>query len=154
MRVERASLRRLGVAFAATVVHLVAALAAPTFLGQESSSYRHERLTLAHEHLRALNADIEALTEQYDAFVRTRQEVTHSYVGYEIPITGLRARVDRALEQLEVLMARQGHLLEIVAIEELIVRRDRLERYRDQARFAFADSYDRAAKAQGRSEEP
>jgi hypothetical protein len=45
-------------------------------------------------------------------------------------------------------MARQGHMLETVASQELKLRRERLEAYLNQARFAFADSYDRAAKAQ------
>jgi hypothetical protein len=39
-------------------------------------------------------------------------------------------------------------MLEEVAIQELETRRERLEAYQNQARFAFADSYDRAAKAQ------
>ena len=108
----------------------------------------HQRLTDAHEHLRELNEDVDALTAQYDAFVRARQAATHSYVGYETPINGLRVRVHDALERLDVLMARQGHMLETVAINELMVRRERLEAYLNQARFAFADSYDRAAKAQ------
>jgi hypothetical protein len=108
----------------------------------------HQRLTEAHEHLRELIEDIEALTANYDAFVRTRQAATHSYVGYEIPIDGLRARVGDALERLNGLMARQGHMLEAVAIRELEAHRVRLEAYQNQARFAFADSYDRAAKAQ------
>jgi tetratricopeptide (TPR) repeat protein len=110
----------------------------------------HQRLTDVHAHLRALSGDIEALNDRYDAFVRTRQAATHSYVGYEIPINGLRTRVGEALEGVDRLMARQGHLLETVAVEELLVRRNRLEEYQDQARFAFADSYDRAAKAQAR----
>jgi hypothetical protein len=42
---------------------------------------------------------------------------------------------------------RQGKTLEGVAIRELQRRHERLEAYRNQARFAFADSYDRAAKA-------
>jgi tetratricopeptide (TPR) repeat protein len=110
----------------------------------------HQRLTDAHEHLRELDEHVDALTAQYDAFVRARQAATHSYVGYAIPITRLRVRVGDALERLDVLMARQGHLLEVVAIEELTLRRERLVTYQDQARFAFADSYDRAAKAQAR----
>jgi hypothetical protein len=43
-------------------------------------------------------------------------------------------------------MARQGRVLELVAIDELVARRERLEQYRDQARFALADSYDRATR--------
>jgi len=110
----------------------------------------HQRLTDAHEHLRELNDDMETLTAQYDAFVRVRQAATHSYVGYEVPINRLRVRVAEALERMELLMAQQGHVLESVAIDELSGRRERLEAYQNQARFAFADSYDRAAKAQAR----
>ena len=45
-------------------------------------------------------------------------------------------------------MARQGYVLEQVAVKELIARRGRLEKFGDKARFALADSYDRAAKMQ------
>jgi hypothetical protein len=109
-----------------------------------------QRLTDAHRHLSQLNEDVEALAARYRAFVRARQAATHGYVGYEVPIEGLRTRVEAALERLDILLARQGHLLETVAIRELVLRRERLEAYRNQARFAFADSYDRATKAQGR----
>ena len=108
----------------------------------------HERLTEVHEHLRELNEDVDAMQARYESFVRTRQAATHSYVGYEIPIDGLRMRVAEALERLNVLMKRQGHMLETVAIDELTQRRERLVAYQYQARFAFADSYDRAAKSQ------
>ncbi|UCE85135.1 MAG: hypothetical protein JSU66_12365, partial [Deltaproteobacteria bacterium] len=87
---------------------------------------------------------------QYRAFVRTRQAATHSHVGFDTPIQGLRARMADALERLDVLETRQGHMLETVAIDALRVRRQRLEAYLNQARFAFADSYDRATKAQVR----
>jgi len=110
----------------------------------------HRRLTQAHEHLRALDEDMETLTAQYDAFVRARQAATHSYEGYEVPINRLRVRVGEALERIEKLIAQQGSVLENVAIDELAQRRERLVSYQNQARFAFADSYDRAAKAQTR----
>jgi len=109
-----------------------------------------QRLSEAHEHLRELNRDMEILSARYDAFVRVRQAATHSYVGYEIPIDRLRSRVVEALERLEQLMLQQGQVLESVAIDELVGRRELLENYQNQARFAFADSYDRAAKAQAR----
>jgi hypothetical protein len=72
----------------------------------------HERLTAAHKHLNALNADVDALTRQYDSFVRTRQAATHSYVGYDAQIERLRVRVGDALEGVNNLMARQGHMIE------------------------------------------
>jgi hypothetical protein len=109
----------------------------------------HERLTQAHEHLRELNADVAVLKTRYDAFVRTRQAAMHSYVGYDIPIDRLRTRVRDALQQVDTLMARQGQLIETVAINELKARGQRLEVYQTQARYAVADSYDRAAKTQG-----
>ncbi len=46
-------------------------------------------------------------------------------------------------------MARQGHMLEVMAVNELSARRDRLEEFQVKARFAMADSYDRAARQQG-----
>ena len=51
-------------------------------------------------------------------------------------------------------MARQGQLLEVVAIDVLTARRSRLEDFRDKARFALADSYDRATQSQARRGEP
>ena len=44
-------------------------------------------------------------------------------------------------------MARQGHMIEVMAINELELRRQRLEEYQIKARFAMAESYDRASKA-------
>jgi hypothetical protein len=108
----------------------------------------HQRLTDTHTHLRELNADVEKLRAQYDAFVRARQRATHSYVGYEAPIAGLRERIASSLERLDTLKIAQGKVLEAVASRELGARRERLAAYQNQARFAFADSYDRAAKAQ------
>ena len=109
-----------------------------------------QRLTDAHKHLRALDVDVEALEARYESFVRTRQAAVHSYVGYGAKMGDLRARVARSLERVDTLMSRQGHLLESVAIRELASRRERLLAYQNKARFAFADSYDRAVKAQAR----
>jgi hypothetical protein len=112
----------------------------------------HRRLTDTHTHLRELNADVEKLDAQYESFVRARQAATHSYVGYDGPIANLRERIGGALAQLDTLMTAQGSVLEAVATRELRARRERLEAYQNQARFAFADSYDRAAKAQAAAE--
>jgi hypothetical protein len=109
----------------------------------------HERLTAAYEHLNELKAPVDALTEQYDAFVRTRQAATHSYVGYDVQIARLHQRVDDALQRVETLMARQGHMIETVAIEQLQARRERLVAQQNQARYGVADSYDRASRVPG-----
>jgi hypothetical protein len=107
-----------------------------------------ERLTAAHEHLHELNAHVETLTKQYEAFVRTRQAATHSYVGYDVQIGRLRERSKEALQRVDTLMARQGHLIETVAIEQLEIRKKRLVAQQTEARYGVADSYDRAARAQ------
>ena len=110
----------------------------------------HERLTEAHDHLRELNEHVDNLSEKYEAFVRTRQAAAHSYDGYGMQIDGLRKRVESAIDRLDELRVRQGHMLERVAIGELNHRRGRLQAYQNKARFAFADSYDRAAKSRAR----
>jgi hypothetical protein len=107
-----------------------------------------ERLTQAHKHLRELQRDVDVLTARYNDFVRTRQAAVHSYVGYDEPIERLRTRVGSALQEVDMLMARQGSLIETVAINEIKARAERLEAYQTQARYAVADSYDRATKAQ------
>src|SRR2546425_3624320 len=112
----------------------------------------NERLTAAHVHLNELNAPVDALTRQYDAFVRTRQAATHSYVGYDVQIARLRERVGDALQRVDILMARQGHMIETVAINQLEARRERLVAQQNQARYGVADSYDRAARAQSGAE--
>ena len=112
----------------------------------------HERLSVFDRHLRELDEAIEVLSGQYEAFVRSRQAAAHSYQGYDTPIARLRTRVGEALGTVNLLMARQGRMLELVAIDELAARRERLETYQDQARFALADSYDRATKSRADAE--
>ena len=114
----------------------------------------HERFTTFDKNLRKLDAAMTVAQTEYDDYVRTRQAATHSYVGYDKPITRLRADVREAVERIERLMAHQGHLLEVVAIDELMARRSRLENYRDKARFALADSYDRATQSQAMRADP
>ncbi len=112
----------------------------------------HERFAEFDRNLRGLDEAMAVAQEQYDRFVRSRQAATHSYVGYDRPINKLRAQVAGAIDKVRLLMARQGHMLESVAIEELTARRGRLENYRNKARYALADSYDRATQAQARTE--
>jgi hypothetical protein len=107
-----------------------------------------ERLTQFYEHLQESQLAVDKLTAQYNEFVRVRQAATHSYVGYDVPIKRLRTRVDSAIQQAKRLMARQGNVLEQVAIAELDLRSRRLEDYEVRARYAMADSYDRATATQ------
>jgi tetratricopeptide (TPR) repeat protein len=107
-----------------------------------------KRLTAAFEHLNELNTQVDVLNHRYEAFVRTRQAATHSYVGYDAQIARLRERVGAGQQHVEILMARQGQMIENVAINQLEARRERLVAQQIQARFGIADSYDRASRAQ------
>ena len=110
----------------------------------------HARFTEFDRNVRSLDEAIIVAQNEYDEYVRSRQAATHSYVGYEKPISRLRADVRESVDRIDRLMARQGHLLEVLAIDELMARRDHLENYGDKARFALADSYDRATQAQAK----
>ncbi|MDH3811442.1 MAG: hypothetical protein OEU60_07025, partial [Gammaproteobacteria bacterium] len=113
----------------------------------------HERFTEFDRNLRGLDETMVVAQTEYDEYVRSRQAATHSFEGYDKPMTRLRADVHQSVERIDRLMARQGYLLEVVAIDELIARREHLENYGDKARFALADSYDRATQAQARLED-
>ena len=106
------------------------------------------RQTEAHTNLYALDRVIERLNRQYSSFVRIRQIATQSYQGYAETIRQQRIRIAAAKQQVTMLLARQGHLLEVMAINELVSRRERLEAFQVKARFAMADSFDRAARVQ------
>lgn len=114
---------------------------------QISSTY-DKRLTEAYKHFHQLDADVEKLRNIYRSFVRSRQAATQSYKGYDDQIRQLRNRVRDSRERVNTLMARQGHMLDVMAVNELDQRRKRLEEYQVQARFALSESYDRASKKQ------
>jgi len=105
-----------------------------------------QRFTEAYRHLIELDHEVDFLKKQYTSFVRTRQAATQSYEGYEDIIRIQRLRIREAYGKVNNLMARQGHMLETMAINELSRRRDRLAKFQIKARFAMADSYDRASR--------
>jgi hypothetical protein len=112
-----------------------------------------QRLTDAHKNLRELNQVVDQLHRQYTAFVRTRQAAMQSYQGYDNEISRQRTGIKSSREKVGTLMARQGHMLETLAMNELTRRRQRLEEFQVKARFAMADSYDRASGAQDKEKE-
>lgn len=116
-------------------------------LWQVHSEY-DQRLTDAYNNLISLDEIIKELKITYNSFIRTRQAATQSYEGYTIPIRQLRTRLFSAQRKLKGVMAKQGRLLETMAINKLDSRRKRLEEYQIKARFALAESYDRATKSQ------
>jgi tetratricopeptide (TPR) repeat protein len=112
----------------------------------------HARFTEFDANLRNLDKAMAVVHAQHEQYVRVRQATTHSFAGYEKPIERLRVTSAQAIKEIDVLMSQQGRVLEKVAVEELTARRSRLENFGDKARFALADSYDRATETQARSE--
>jgi hypothetical protein len=106
------------------------------------------RFTEAYKHLRDLNFEVDRLKKQYNAFVRKRQAATQSYEGYDDVIRRQHFLIQKAHEKVGELMARQGHMLETMAVNELTKRRERLAEFQIKVRFAMADSYDRATRTQ------
>jgi hypothetical protein len=119
-------------------------------LGWKIYTEYDQRLTVAYKNFRDLNAVIDLLHKQYTSFVRSRQAATQSYEGYDELIRRQRLQIQTALKKTKELMARQGQMLEMMAVNELSKRRDRLDEFQVKARFALADSYDRASKNQHR----
>jgi hypothetical protein len=113
----------------------------------------HERLTHAYKQMQTLDVYINKLNDAYQSFVRTRQAATQSYEGYDITIRQLKTKIQATQVKVNGIMARQGRLIEALAVSELERRRNLLEEYQIKARFALAESYDRATKKQQKSEE-
>ncbi len=109
-----------------------------------------QRYADALDHLRDLDRDLARLDRERTVFGLTRQTAVGSYEGYDDVIRRERQRIADARKKVSALTARQGHVLEIMAANELTRRRDRLQKLQVKARFALADSYDRAGKAQNR----
>jgi len=107
-----------------------------------------KRLTRAYKNLRELDGFIEQLDTQYKSFVHTFHGARQSYEGYEKSLQLMTSRIRQAMERLEMVKARQGRILELMALNELDRSRKRLEEYQIKARFALAESYDKATKAE------
>jgi len=95
-----------------------------------------QRFTEADNDLRLLNKDVDEMDEKYRSFVRIRQAATQSFTGYDEQISQLKNRIRFADEKIELLLARQGHLLELMSINELENRRKRIEELQIKARFS------------------
>ena len=105
-----------------------------------------ERFTKADKNLRLLNKHVDELDEKYRSFIRNRQAASQSFIGYDDQIRQLKNRIRFADEKINTLLARQGHMLELMSITELENRRKRIEELQIKARFSLAESYDRAVK--------
>lgn len=100
----------------------------------------------AADYIRQMDADDDTLTNAYASLVKMRKDAVLTYEGYGDQIRQLRNRVRDAREKVKTLAGRQGHQLEVMAINELEQRRKRIEEYQVQAAAALSESYVRAAQ--------
>jgi hypothetical protein len=87
---------------------------------------------------------------QYEAYVSRQQR--HTATWLRRADRALRERVATAQQRVGLVMARQGHIIENVAIKQLNARRERLVAQQTEARYEVADSYDRVAQTQSAGE--
>jgi hypothetical protein len=113
-----------------------------------------KRYADARDRLRDLDRELDRLDRQCKAFASSRQTAIESYEGHDDVIGSERLRIEAARKKMPALMALQGRVLEIMAVNELTRRRHRLEDLRVKASYGLADSYDRAGKAEGRKNAP
>lgn len=122
------------------------------FINWNIETEYQDRFIEVYQHFGLLQEGFEELNKIYRSFVRTRQAATQSYIGYDDTIQQLRNRIKNADEKVKLLLVRQGYMLENMAVENLQSQRKRIEELQIKARFALAESYDRAVKAQQKSE--
>lgn len=84
----------------------------------------------------------------YEELTRQRRSAAQNYQGYDDQIRQLRNQVRDARQKAGALMTGQGQMLETMAVNDLDRRRKRLQGYVAQARFALAESYERASRMQ------
>lgn len=107
-----------------------------------------DRLSKAHQHLRELDREIAQAQQSQTGLAKAKAAAALSYQGYDRALQEMQERMTYLLGKTEGLIAYQGQYMERRAISELMRRKQRLKQYRTKARFAMAESYDLALRAQ------
>jgi hypothetical protein len=95
--------------------------------------------------LRELDASLEELQNRWVRVQRARATVPTNTGEFADRIAALAARIQAVRARLVDTAGKQSDYLQDVAASELGAQKDRLATYAEQARFALADIYDRAA---------
>ncbi|MBA3580822.1 MAG: hypothetical protein H0W44_00045 [Gammaproteobacteria bacterium] len=111
------------------------------------------RLAQTHQHAKELDQLLATLRAQHAVIVRLKKEAYQSYDGYQAPFQRNATSLQSMLTRIDGVMDQQARYLEKVTVMELDRRRQKLADYRVKARFALAESYDRATKKQARDAE-
>src|SRR5690606_32232163 len=105
------------------------------------------RLWAAKKGLGELDRELRAAQRRHHEVTAARDDWPETFGAQSARIASLRPRVAALQARAgELLAAQRAHLVDI-AVRELTARRERLDTYRVQARFALASVYDRASVA-------
>ena len=107
-----------------------------------------DRLNEAKKRAHQIDDDIGKLRDIYSSFEISRQAAIKSYKGYDNQIRQIKSRIQNARERVNTLKAKQGHIIEAMAVNELEQRKKAIEGYQTLARFSLSESYDLASKKQ------
>jgi hypothetical protein len=108
------------------------------------------RLSNAFTHLRELDKEIATAKKSETKLIKAKAEAALSYQGYDKALDQLQQRLVYLKDRTDGLIAHQGQFMERRAVSELLRRKSRLQRYRTKARFAMAEAYDLAIRAQSK----
>lgn len=104
------------------------------------------RLSLAYKHLKELDQAIATTRQSHRALVRVKAEAALSYKGYERTLGDMQTRLQYLKTKIAGVIAYQGQFMQRIAVGQLTRRLTRIKQYRTKARFALAESYDRATR--------
>jgi tetratricopeptide (TPR) repeat protein len=111
-----------------------------------SQSFR-ARLWNERRAVKELEANIKETQKQALLVNQARQTVPVSDGGFADRVSAVRARIDQLRERLAETSEKQNRYLQLLAIRELELQKQRIETYQVQARYELAAIYDRASSA-------
>jgi hypothetical protein len=120
---------------------LAAALARLEARGSDSAD-----LAGARKHLRELDAVLARTGERRRALQRARAQAAATNADFAARIADARARVARLAPKIDEAISDQRRRIERLIVRELEFKKERLSRYRNEARLAVAEIYDAAAQ--------
>jgi hypothetical protein len=91
------------------------------------------------ERLASWDNDLDA----YEKIIVSRRQYYKS-LGYDDQVSQLKKRVHDSMQKVNEVMAGQGYMLEMMAMNELNLRRKHLEENQAQAKLALVENYERA----------
>lgn len=108
-----------------------------------------KRLWEVQKQLRSLEASIAEASAKHQQISGALDSVKAGFDGYDSRIEVMRERILALLPRIQASRDKTGAQLQQLALQELETRKQRLDSYRVQARYALARSYDQLAQQSG-----